>query len=271
MDGLDSWEAARIAVVGDLHANAAVTAAVLAAAAEDGCDTVVSVGDLTVAWPGEGRRYLGLLDRQLEAHGLRCVFVDGNHEDWPLLAELRRRGEGRRTHPFSERVVWADRGARWEWSGVRFGALGGAYSIDAHRRRDGLDWWPELEQPTAGEVAALAAGGGLDVLVCHDAPAEVPLVSRWPEGSTAEVASRAARHLVSDAVAHTDAAVVFHGHWHHRHNTRVRIAAAAVDVHGLGADSGELGDLWVAVDVAALAPRALAAAGREELVPRANH
>lgn len=259
MDALEDWDSARIAVVGDLHANQAVTARTLAAAAADGCGTVVSVGDLGVAWLGDGDRFVNWLDHQLAVHDLTMVFVDGNHEGWPRLAELRGDQPGR-LHRLGERLVWADRGARWCWQGVRFGALGGAYSIDAYRRHAGWDWFPDLEQPDAAEVARLVEGGVCDVLVTHDAPSEVPLVSRYPEGCDAEVASRAARELVSAAVVGTDAATVFHGHWHHRHDTRVRIGAGAVDVCGLGSDSGALDELWVAVDVAALAPVALAAA-----------
>lgn len=259
MEGLDTWDSTRIAVVGDLHANLTATARVLRSAATDGCDTVVSVGDLGVSWPGDGDRFVNWLDRQLGSYGLRMVFVDGNHEGWPHLSELRGALPGA-THQLAERLVWADRGARWEWSGVRFGALGGAYSIDAERREAGRNWWPELEQPSDDDVTRLAAAGPCDVLITHDAPAEVPLLSRWPDGSAPEVAARTARQLISDAVVHTDAHTVFHGHWHHRHDTRVRIAAGAVDVCGLGSDGGEHRDLWVACDVASLAPRSLAAA-----------
>ena len=66
---------------------------------------------------------------------------------------------------------WADRGAVWSWHGVRFGALGGAVSIDRSVRVENESWW-STETITDLEVDTLIARApdGLDVPVAHDAP-----------------------------------------------------------------------------------------------------
>lgn len=115
----------------------------------------------------------------------------------------------------TDRCVYLPRGHRWTWNGVRFGALGGAFSIDWRERRVGTSWWPE-EVTTAKDVEKLGSGP-LDVLVTHDAPEGVPLSGlRLPVED--QVRTDAVRSLVADAVKATSPALVLHGHWHRRHS-----------------------------------------------------
>jgi hypothetical protein len=56
----------------------------------------------------------------------------------------------------TDRILWAPRGHRWTWQGVRFLALGGAFSIDRqYRKLDSGRWgWfkEEVITPRAGEA-----------------------------------------------------------------------------------------------------------------------
>ena len=230
----DRPEIERVGFVGDLHGNLTAARRALQWCRVRGAQLVVQVGDLGVYWPGDGDRVTSGLDRVLERAGLSMVFVDGNHDGHERLSQLRGGGPGR-VHQVGERLWWADRGARFHLGTVRFGALGGAYSVDAGTRTAGVDWWPDLEEPTARDVARLGTEP-LDVLVSHDAPAQVPLVSQWPVGSRPERASWRAREAVSAAVGATGAGLVVHGHWHHRHDTGVDIAGRRVRVLGLAGD-----------------------------------
>src|SRR5207302_2100931 len=124
---------------------------------------------------------------------------------------------------------------------VRFGALGGAFSIDWRDRTPGKSWWPE-EVTTASDVERLG-GEPLDVLVAHEAPAGVPLAGfRLPVED--EVRSEEVRQLVRAAVQATRPRLVLHGHWQKRNSHELswpaelfgRLDWSSTQVEGLGAD-----------------------------------
>jgi hypothetical protein len=76
---------------------------------------------------------------------------------------------------------WADRGAVWEWCGVRFDAFGGAVSIDQEWRTAGLSWWAteEIKDAEVDRLIDRAGPGGVDVLLTHDAPCYPPAFRPW--------------------------------------------------------------------------------------------
>lgn len=97
---------------------------------------------------------------------------------------------------------------------MRFGALGGAYSIDRAFLTRGWDWF-EGEEVVPSDVEALGSEP-LDVLFTHDVPAaiDVETTLRLPEAIERE--SYIVRSLLRDAVRATDPKLVFSGHWHQR-------------------------------------------------------
>lgn len=215
---------APVAFAGDWHGNTAWATQTIAALAERGVRVIVQCGDFGM-WPGDrGAAYLRALDETLDEHGLVLGFVDGNHDDHDQLAAL----------PRTDGVAWPatriahlGRGARWEWGGVTFAALGGAVSVDKRMRTEGRNWWA-AEAATEQDVRRLADGGPVDVLVCHDRPAGSPLpflrfVSRlWPAAVQKEAAAH--RDLVQRAVEAVEPRVVVHGHYHnHRDHSRDRV------------------------------------------------
>lgn len=116
--------------------------------------TIIHVGDLAVLWPAanDNDKFTKVLKRRLDEHNLTLVFVDGNHDVHPKLRAL----------PVNEdsfgvingRLLYAPRGHRWNWSGIRFGALGGAYSVDRRSRKLGKSWW-EGEETSKADVCRL--------------------------------------------------------------------------------------------------------------------
>jgi hypothetical protein len=72
-----------------------------------------------------------------------------------------------------DRCRYLPRGLRWDWRGVRFGALGGAFSVDRRERVEGESWW-WAEVISDADVERLG-DARLDVLVTRDAPEGVPL------------------------------------------------------------------------------------------------
>ncbi len=131
----------RLLVAGDTHGNHMHWKHVLLPAArKHQVDGIVQLGDFGY-WPltGEGLNYLAWLSAELDDDDLRVIFVDGNHEDHKALRQLPARADG--FVEVTDRILWAPRGHRWTWQGVRFLALGGAYSIDGqYRKLDSGRW-----------------------------------------------------------------------------------------------------------------------------------
>ena len=149
--------------------------------------------------------------------GVSVVFIDGNHDNQVLLARLaetRDRVGAEGFVPVEDHLCWAPRGHRWEWDGVRFGALGGGYSIDRRWRTKGLDFWSE-EVTTASDITRLGRAP-LDVLVTHYGP-RIPDSFQPLPNPTHRKADEASRAQVAAAVTATRPRLVVHGHWHHRY------------------------------------------------------
>lgn len=214
----------KILVVGDVHGDLDFLRAVAKRAQTEGVATLLQLGDFGAFWPGSDR-WLGQVEQILVEHQIdHLVFIDGNHEGW--VSDVKPGGlQGARFYAprsaeglvrLTLRISWADRGCRWSWDGVRFGALGGAFSIDHRFRSAGRDWWPEHEAPSDEDVGALGEDP-LDVLVTHEAPLVNPLVQNARRINAAdELRSKEARQLVSRALANTGAPLLLHGHWHRR-------------------------------------------------------
>lgn len=206
-----------ILIAGDWHGSTRWMRQVLTCAARDGYKMIVHVGDLKVLWPGEyWPGFIGFtaeLKDLLEELGLVFIFIDGNHDAHPALRALPLNGDG--FGVISDRLLYAPRGHRWSVGGVRFGALGGAYSIDRYRGVEGRDWFLE-ETVIPDDVEALGTEP-LDVLITHDVPAGIDLdkgLMDVPEAIERE--SYIVRSLLRDAVRASDPRLVFSGHWHQR-------------------------------------------------------
>lgn len=208
----------KVVVAGDWHGNARWMRQVLTCAARDGYKVIVHVGDLKVLWYDEYPTYpepgafTAELAGLLEDLGLVFIFVDGNHDVHPVLRALPVNADG--FGAISDRLLYAPRGHRWSIGGVRFGALGGAYSIDRYRGMEGLDWF--VDEVTVPEDVAALGTEPLDVLVTHDVPAGIDVITSMDIPEAIERESYIVRALLRDAVRATGPKFVFSGHWHQR-------------------------------------------------------
>jgi hypothetical protein len=144
------------------------------------------------------------------------MFIDGNNDNHGFLAQLPRRRNGRAE---MMGLVYLPRGTRFRLGGRRFGAMGGAYSLDRGQRRPQIDWWPE-EETTASDVARLGSKP-LDVLLTHEVPASIALPNPFRLPPEVEAAAGRSRQFVQAAVEATRPAQMFSGHWHQRHTLPV--------------------------------------------------
>lgn len=201
-------------VAGDWHGNQGWAIAAIQSAARAGARTIVHVGDFGLDWPGPKRgRYEAKLNKYLLAYGLNLIVSGGNHDNWETLESIPVEADGLATFRSNIRVL--PRGGRTRLEGHIVGGLGGAFSVDYKHRTEGKDWWRN-EEPSAADARRLIAGGPVDVLVTHDAPAGVPLNGEFK--LPLEIASRAeqTRVLLREVVDVLAPPHVFCGHWHQR-------------------------------------------------------
>lgn len=221
--------------LGDTHGSKYWTRAALNWAAENAIDHLVQVGDFGF-WPrtNNGQDFLKEVGKASQKAGVPLYFIDGNHEDHLVLDMIRKRDPGTGFISYGKYpITYIDRGTRWEWGGVWFGAFGGAYSIDRIHRtlESGRYGWFTNETPDESKIPAL---GKVDVLVTHDSPIIPPMMygGRFKDDPT----SRESQRAVYRALVATEAKLLVHGHWHL--NQRYNVAGAVVQ--GLDRDEQSL-------------------------------
>jgi hypothetical protein len=251
MDGVP----ARVGVAGDWHGNTAwavkTVGKISALLPRDSPRVILHLGDFGI-WSGrDGREYLSRLDAALADASADLCFVDGNHEDFPLLARLRPGPDGR--EQVTERIWHLPRGYRWRWHGRDWLALGGAVSLDRAVRTAGVDWWPE-EEITRRQAASVMEAGPADVMITHECPAGVehtfpPLPTSWSPADLRR--SDAHRALLREVVLAVQPRWLMHGHLHLSYQRRVDLGYGPIEVTGLDRD-GERSGNWAILDTASM-------------------
>ena len=233
-----------IVVAGDWHANEGWALSVIGRVpgllAGEPRRLILHLGDFGI-WPdAAGRAYLAHVSAALAAVDAGLWFVDGNHEDFPLLGRLAREGaatpDGREV--IGSQLFHLPRGYRWGWHDRRWLACGGGVSLDRAQRTEGVDWWPQ-EEITDAQEAAVIAGGPADVLASHDCPSGVAYAfgrppSWWdPADLARNDAHRRRLQRITDAVQPTH---LMHGHLHRAYQRGCDFGYGPVRVTGLDAD-----------------------------------
>lgn len=221
-------------VAGDIHGDPQHLAYIYQTAVNENVGAIVQVGDFGF-WEHhpDGGAFLDLCAEGYQltvkmGTPIPLFWLDGNHENHELLRELY--GPGGVRHKLTPEGFWVirpgmyylPRGVRWAWAGVRFMALGGAYSIDKKHRlseqaKDGHPrWWPQEELTEAEVQAAIADPSEIDVLFTHDKPfkARVPwnrrdIIRTWPN-----------QERIQTVVDTLHPKMVIHGHLHIRYQHR---------------------------------------------------
>lgn len=243
----------RVLLAGDWHGNTAASAAAVGLAADEGCAAVLQLGDFGL-WPGREDAWLDHVDGAARRAGVEVYWIDGNHENHSALRTWLDAARPGGVVPMRSRVLWASRGARWEWGGIRFGALGGAVSADRFLRREGRNWWPE-EAATPADADRLG-DGPLDVLVTHAAPTSYPpppRALRLPADILADAAAH--RAVLDEAVRRTKPRLVVHGHYH----VRLQARMDGWRIEGLAHDKAPLSDSCAVLSLPSLEVRTPAA------------
>ena len=135
-------------------------------------DYLIIVGDFGLVWKDLDRDGARLGIDWISRHPWTTLFIDGNHENHAALNSLPvEEWNGCRVHRLADNVIHIMRGEVFELEGIRYFAMGGAYSIDRHLRTPGLSWWPEevpSEEARAHALETLASvDWNVDVVLTH--------------------------------------------------------------------------------------------------------
>jgi predicted phosphodiesterase len=152
-------------VLGDVHCDRRHLRDLIERAVDQGCDALVSLGDLCyLPREPDGRRFLRSAAELLRRAGLELLLVDGNHDDGGALAAARARSTTLGPVPLGFRLHHLPAGTRFRLGTLRCLAYGGAFPVRPSRA--GRDWF----RAVARERAALkrVPAGEIDVLFCHD-------------------------------------------------------------------------------------------------------
>ena len=211
----------RVFCFGDSHKSISYLRDMAQKANEFGCDVMFSMGDFGY-WPRipTGVAFLESATRLANKYNMPIFFLDGNHEDFKMLEDVH--GALTFTDRFHEvrpRVFYSPRGHTFEWDGVRFMTMGGAYSVDRSNNVLGEGWFLE-EEITLPQARRAQNAGKIDILLCHDAPDIVDLRTHMSRYVTMESA-KMNRRLLGDIVRSTRPQLVIHGHHHLSYRDRI--------------------------------------------------
>lgn len=237
-------------IVGDCHGNIAFASYMVRNAKALGISKILQVGDFGI-WPGKsGQYYLDTLSNNScasrDGAAVTWYFVDGNHEDHDQLARLAAL-PGKTQEGFvtvRSNIYHIPRATRWEWDGVSFLGLGGAYSIDKAYRRVGISWWPG-EAITIEDLVRVEDAGQADVLLTHDCSDNAP----FPNRLIPILESKIQRQMVDQAISYVKPKVHFHGHYHMKIDWTNLVGEERdwpIDTYGLDCDG--MPDSWGVFD-----------------------
>lgn len=205
----------RIAFIGDVGEDWGFGSRALTYAADRGATVALQCGDFGY-WP-HSQAFLAGMSAVACTLGIPLLWVDGNHEHHPELTALPI-DPATGLRPIAPGIWHLPRGFRWTWGSVRFLALGGAHSVDRAGRYPGATWFPE-ERLGWSDIQRALAGGPVDVMVTHDAPAGVDIPGLRPQDfPAADIRSADAhRDVIRSIVDELRPRWLLHGHYHVRY------------------------------------------------------
>ena len=226
--------------LGDTHGDRGFTRHAIDFAADNGIDQIVQVGDFGY-WPriNSGRDYIHEVGKHANKREVQFNWIAGNHEDHDALDEMVARSDAQFVAHGKYPIFHIRSGSSWTWGNTRFGALGGAFSIDRANRGERsprFGWFPQ-EVPDESLIPGL---GKVDILITHDSPIIPPGGHNFlsiPESALCQ-------DTVRKAQIATEASLVIHGHWH----LNLRYGVHSATVQGLDCNGSPIQYASVVVD-----------------------
>lgn len=230
----------RIMVIGDTHMNDVFIDQCFFYAEGADIDVMIQVGDFGFNFDS---RFIGAITAGLDRNPhIQFFWLDGNHDDHDyirnrIMSKGAEQVDWRHPVPhWHERMFYCPRGSTHWFAGKRVMFMGGAYSIDQHRRTPGVSWWYG-EMITEMELQRAMSMGKVDVLFSHDSP-QNDYLDYATDGFKNDRSSVSNRRKLSVLLESAQPDDVYHGHYHEEYECDVELDnGKQVHVHGIGADS----------------------------------
>jgi predicted phosphodiesterase len=254
----------KILFAGDTHGNLSHLRYLLEVAQKERAHTLFVLGDFGY-WEHQdsGVIFLDKLSTIAEKRGIPVYFLDGNHDNRKVLLDLHVTQDDEGFTRVRPNILHADRGHRWTWEGVRFIALGGAYSVDKEyrlmlerkHRKPGSLWFPGEEMTDTEMSQILLNTTPVDIMLAHDKPSKSN--PAWNRKEFLECLPNQLR--LQAAVDTLKPKMYLHGHLHYRYTDQILLPTLEPDecvVEGLDADPDaswlprySAKDSWIIVDL----------------------
>lgn len=139
-------------------------------------DYLIICGDFGLVWDNspEEKYWLDWLNEK----NYTTLFVDGNHENHPLLNSYPiETWNGGKVHKIRNSILHLMRGQVFTIDSHTFFTMGGAASVDKDWRTPGKSWWPE-EMPSEEEYIEANLNlynyeNEVDYIITHTAPTSI--------------------------------------------------------------------------------------------------
>lgn len=176
-------------------------------------DYVIICGDFGCVWDGSNCDKYWL--DWLEDRPFTTLFVDGNHENFPLIYSYSTTiWNGGKIHQIRPSVKHLMRGQIFILNNMTFFTMGGATSVDKVYRKEGKSWWFE-EIPSYNEMAEgvnnlIKYNNKVDYIITHCLPSSIlNKFDKWyPQHDTLN------NYLEKMIVQEVDFKKWFCGHYH---------------------------------------------------------
>lgn len=193
-------------IIGDIHADIDNLEKLFGIAVLNDCDKIFQLGDFGV-FPHlpEYSNFLPNVSALATKFNIPLYFIKGNHDNHEILCKYTEITE---LHP---NVFFIPNCVKFEIDGISVIGVGGAYSIDKHHRKEGVDWWRDEEISTKDVYEAMRLGF-VDIILSHDAPVTSNIddyCDFYPIAETWE--NRRKLQAIVDEVCPK---MLIHGHYH---------------------------------------------------------
>ena len=224
----------KILTAGDSHCDIEYVGKLFYKAQELECEKIFIVGDFGY-WPNYngGQQFLNLCSQLATTTGIELYWLDGNHEDfWALETHVHKDN----FVDIKPGIIYCPRGHSWQWDGVSFMSLGGAYSIEeieffdtrlqktirmCIRGDSAADGWFEKEEVlSAQDINKARSVGPVDVVFAHDVAVKSDIMNKLPH-LTPDVGCDMHREAVGAATEFASPFLFVHGHYHKRYENIV--------------------------------------------------
>lgn len=139
---------------------------------------LIVLGDFGVPWNCEDVGLRVLEEQVGQLNDFKLLFIAGNHENFDLLNQYPTMDwKGGKVSTISDNIYWLHTAEIFKIHNLTFGVYGGATSIDANMRTEGVNWWRDEAPSIKYEYRFLdnlnKFDFQVDCMLTHSAPQDI--------------------------------------------------------------------------------------------------